>query len=311
MDSIRLSLVAALALSVSLAVSGLGAQAEPTAAVGCQSFVAPIQRLGGGNVSDPHLESCPGGVVDVTPAPNGPRAGELTVLSMGRYQNKQVPFLFRGVPNTAYPFAAVYLHDLAGHFLYDDAPHPLSTLAHALPFQPKQVVSLGDLGDGHTGYGYTDLEIVPSRAREAYPLNRQSVLIAIDGYNFVSPRALPSFLAQAAPQERKNPYMEVVYFQMDDPVHTLRRALIPVYRRASVEPEWSKIAAGNHAFDVGPNRAAQQAYVEREILAILAGVREFNRSLADPTVGNGRTCKTIPVPDGDGNYTGQQQTYCQ
>ena len=248
----------------------------------CQYFSPPIGRLEGGVVTSPRIESCANGIADVTPPPYNKLPGEITVMSLGRYQNKQLPYILRGRPNVAYAFQPVYLAQLAGRYLYDPTWYPLSRVPHALPFQPSTIVDLGDLGNGQKGYGYTDLVIMASHARDALPLNRRSVVIAIDGFNFVTPAALTAYLEQTAPTETAVRYVEIAYFQSDEKLPVIRRALIPLHPRSAMEPAWSATAASNAAFSnngswVERNRGA----IAIVLFAGLAGlIAKYNASEA-------------------------------
>jgi len=213
----------------------------------CDLYSSVISKLEGGYVRG-LVKSCSNGISDVTTGPNSPPPNEITILSRGRFESKLTPSFLRGLPNTAYLFHPFYLYQLSGRYLYDPKFYPLNSVAHVLPFMPTEIVSLGDLGDGRTGYGYTGLQILPSAGRDAYPLNRDSIVIAIDGYRFVSPAALTAYLTLSLPNFTAIRYVEVVYMQAGAEDQIIRRALIPLYPRARQEPNWSRMAASNSAF---------------------------------------------------------------
>ncbi len=191
--------------------------------------------------------SCPTSMVDTTEAPNALQRGDVLSISRGRYMQRQ-PFLLRGTPNTPYLFPVRYAADIAASYVADPAYYGLSSLALALPFQPRQIATFDDIGDGATWYGYTSLQIMPSRARDAAPLNEKSVVVAVDGFSFRTPNAFLGLLSKPDGLGQRRRYVEVVYFQRDDPNALLKRALIPLSIRSDLEPEWSNFAARNTAF---------------------------------------------------------------
>lgn len=221
-----------------------GAQTD---AGGCRTMNAPIFDLSGHYVPDGRVTSCPKSTVDATIGAGAIRSDQVLSISRGRYLQRQ-SFLLRGSPNRPYLFPAIHPSDVAASYVADPAFYPISQLGMGLPFQPNEIVSLGDLGDGHDWYGYTDLRMLPSRIRDAAPLTRSSVVIAVDGFSFRTPNALLGLLANADGLGQAKRYVEVVYLQPEDPSPRLHRVLLPLFARGQIEPEWSTMAAANRAF---------------------------------------------------------------
>jgi hypothetical protein len=240
---------------------------------GCKTLNAPIFDLSGHFVPGGRITSCPTSTVDTTEAPNALQRGDVLSFSRGRYMQRQL-FLLRGTPNTPYLFPVRYAADIAAAYIADPAYYDLSSLALALPFQPRQIATFDDIGDGATWYGYTGLQIMTSHARDALPLNEKSVVVAVDGYSFRTPNAFLSLLSKPDNLGQRRRYVEVVYFQRDDPNAVLKRALIPLSIRGDLEPEWSNSAAQNTAFGNSRYRL-QQAVMA---LALAGLVKTFTES---------------------------------
>lgn len=143
----------------------------------------------------------------------------------------------------ARPNTACYLHvphdvneDLAGYSL--DPRYPWESMPVVPPFFPTRVVPIGR-GDGVQFYGYTNLNFLPGYASLAAPLNRNSVIIGMNGYAFGSTYALQGMLNDSRPL-----FVEVIFFQSGDPQMALYRAFIPLQSRQNVASQWAMIAHG-------------------------------------------------------------------
>lgn len=223
---------------------------------GCAQMAAPVYDMNRRYIPGAVIRSCPTVTTDVTEGANAIKPGEVLSMTQGRYQERQ-PFLVRGRPNVAYPLPAARVGDVAAAHVSDGAYYPLSGLGRALPFQPTEILQITGLEEGQTWYGYSGLQILPSRAADASPLDRNSVVLAIDGYNFHEPNAFLGLLARPNPIAGQRRYVEVVYFQRNDPTRALRHALIPMSDRSALEPEWSRLAAANTAFRPHVDKRAQ------------------------------------------------------
>ncbi len=226
---------------------------------GCVQVAAPVYDMARRYIPGTTvIRSCPTFTIDVTTGPNAIKPGEVLSATLGRYQYKQ-PFLVRGRPNVAYPLAATRVGDVAAGHVSDGAYYPLEGLGRALPFQPTEILEITGMEEGQTWYGYSGLRMVPGRAAEALPLDGNSVVLAIDGFNFHQPNAFLGLLAQPNPIAGQRRHVEVVYFQKNDPSHALRHALIPTADRAAFEPGWSNLAATNGAFQPQIDRRVKLA----------------------------------------------------
>lgn len=224
------------------------ASAEPAKApAGCTQMAAPVYDMTRRYIPGTVVRSCPTATTDVTTGANAIKPGEVLSITLGRYQERQ-PFLVRGRPNVAYPLPATRVGDVAARHVSDGAYYPLTGLGRALPFQPTEILAITGIEERQTWYGYSGLQMLPSHAADALPLDRNSVVLAIDGYNFHQPNAFLGLLALPNPVPGQKRHVEVVYFQRNEPTHTLRHALIPMSDRTALEPDWSRIAASNPAF---------------------------------------------------------------
>jgi hypothetical protein len=237
-------------------LSQAGVSADPS----CKTLMAPIFDLSGHFVPGGRVTSCSTSTVDTTEGPNALKRDEVLSISRGRYSQRQ-PFLLRGHPNTPYLAPAIHTADVAAAYTADPAYYPLSTSAQALPFVPRRAISLGDLGDGHDWYGYTELQFLPSHANDALPLNANSVVVAVDGYSFRTPNALLGLLSKLDGLGQNRRYVEVVYLQPGEATPHLHRALIPLSVRSQLEPEWSTLASRSTSFAVAPRSKAGEALV--------------------------------------------------
>jgi hypothetical protein len=266
---------------------GAVAQAQSVPA-GCKNAPVPIIHLSGQFIPGGRVLSCPTSTTDISDGVNAPRPGEVLSISRGRFSQCHL-YLLRGLPNTAYFAPAVHPTDVAAGFIADPAYYPVANLALNLPFQPYKIVSLGDLGDGHIWYGYTDLRSLPSHPADAQPLSRNSIIVAVDGFSFRTPNALLSLLSKPDGLGQSRRYVEVAYLEPGDTVPKLRRALIPLFVQSATGAEWSALAAGNHAF-VSDNMRPAEAIVG--IALMMTALTAFEQSrMGQEYLANQEACR--------------------
>jgi hypothetical protein len=107
---------------------------------------------------------------------------------------------------------------------------------------PTVVYDEGMTGNGTHMYAYSGLRFLPGRANDAFPLDVNSVILAIDGIGFNSPRAFSEPLEHAAPGQR---YVEVIYVHREAAGNGFRRAYIPLLPRSLVAEDWRRMADSN------------------------------------------------------------------
>lgn len=252
-------------ISVVAAVSVAAAQQTPTAEqatlirqAGCtmtQIVAVPIYHAEGRFING-RLNACSPDRpwLDISVGPNAPRPGEIFVFVYGRlalgqqYRESQALAFQRGRPNTDYIVRAG-----AGHTMTTgtrpNGTYNWKNVRKVLPFMPTEVYDQGDAGGGRHMYFYGGLRFLPGHARDAYPLNANSIVMAVDGVSYNAPRAFSSPLEYPAPGQR---YVEVVYFQRGDVDGYFHRAYIPLLTDAAALADWNRMVDSNPMFQ--PNR---------------------------------------------------------
>jgi len=177
---------------------------------------------------DADIRVCPGGVFDLTKGDNRAKPGEEIILSAGLAEAKSPWKFARAYPNKAYPFTG-WRDETVGRTIGSDESLSWDATTTALPFAPQQVIPSPD----QEQYHYADLKILDAAA--AYPLDENSVVVALDGYLFLKPTSLLDVLFKPAPSQ----YREVWYYQSDVEERELKRTFIRSFSREDF-PTWER-----------------------------------------------------------------------
>lgn len=188
--------------------------------------------------------------LDVTTGAGAPKPGEQLIFVAGRFElgrryNMGQSIMFqRGKPNTPYVVKGDAAETMMTSGTLPNAAYDWKNVKLVLPFMPTEVHDQGVLPNGRHLYAYGALQFVPGHERDAYPLDSNSIVMAIDGVSFNAPRAFSSPLEYPAPGQH---YLEIIYFQRGDTDGPMRRAYIPVLPKSSV-PQWDRMVDGNPMF---------------------------------------------------------------
>ena len=212
--------------------------------------------------------------LDVSVGPNAPRTGEVFVFVYGRsvlgpgYGDSQALSFQRGRPNTDYVLQGVPGETFTSGTL-PNGTYDWKRARKVLPFMPTEVYDQGVAGGGRHMYFYGGLRFLPGHARDAFPLNANSVVMAVDGISYNAPRAFSSPLEYPAPGQR---YVEVLYFQRGDLNGFFHRAYIPLLSDPAALADWNQMVDTNPLFQ--PNwqglirGAIAAAFVARVLYAL-------------------------------------------
>jgi len=221
---------------------------------GCQNYNQPVYAATGHYILNARIRLCASGAYDITQGSNAPAPGERLFASACRLNGRQPNAFMRGRLNIPYLVNPARDEDVTTTDLRGRPGDSLKGTARVLPFFPKKVLNLGTY-DGHTWFGYTDLSFLPTIASAGRPLSANSVIIALDGCSFGNPEALAALLSQPSPKD----YVELLYFQPNDPLRRTYRAFVPMTSESGARREWDYLAENN----LRPNR-------EGRIMAILS-----------------------------------------
>lgn len=226
-----MALVLAMAVGVLSGVSPATAQQSGSS---CVTDTTPIYHAEGRYFTGTLRVCSYRRVTDLTTGPDRPRSGEQTFATDRPGRNAFV----RGRPN--YPYIIREAEFDAWQMRYIDTTrgHRWSRAAMSLPFIPTEAYYLGS-EDGIPKYGYGRPAFLPSRRNQAYPIDENSVIIAVGGIGFMSPETLQGMLT--APDE--DGYVEVYFFQRNENPAIFRRAFIPIFSRASVNAEYQGVVS--------------------------------------------------------------------
>lgn len=231
MRAIRLTFFYAGVVLATLAHAAMAAPARQ-----CQDLSGvPIYRATGSYVTATLSICSDRGVSDMTPPPNNLRQGEGSFFVSGRYALRQDTAIVRAIPNIAYPVPPSELSKLNLEGSVAPPGVRMTNAVMALPFIPTVSTPVADLPDGRQVFGYSKLFMVPSIAGQARPLNENSVVIAVDGFDFTNWDGLVGYLNLN--MDRR--YVEVLYYQADEPGVLLRRAFLPLFNRAELTDDWN------------------------------------------------------------------------
>jgi hypothetical protein len=214
-------------------------------------------------------------VFDLTAGSNQARPGEMTFATARIDRNERNGFV-RAKPN--YPYIIRDTEFDAFHINYvDSRSDPTwATAAMSLPFLPTEVYYLGTT-EGIPRYGYGRPAFIPPKRRQAYPIDQNSIIIAMGGIGFMSPDALTGMLS--APDE--DGYVEVFFFQKNENPAIFRRAFIPVFQRASVNSEYQQIVR-SHQLPSRASGSSQQlaalGFAVATVTALWIGYQAYYRS---------------------------------
>jgi len=228
--------------SVSFAQS-LGNYNAPAVSPQCDEGDGPIYLAAQRRVIPGQIRACANGVFDVTRGVNAPSTGEQMMISTCRLQRQSPKTFIRARMNVAYLLNPSDEEDMTMTPYVGISGYELENSARALPFTPRKILNLGTQ-KGYPTYGYTDLQFLPSRINDAYPLNNRSVVIAIDSCAISSENMLGAILHNPGVKD----YVEVTYFQEGDASRAFYRAYIPMYPRHAVERELSQLVRVNPVF---------------------------------------------------------------
>jgi hypothetical protein len=216
---------------------------------GCDVISMPVYDMTG-YWYQAHVQTCPGVQRDFTTGANAPKPKDQLIMSTGRlvimekgYSDAPPGFLFRGAPNTPYSLAKDDKFALTSYSVdFPKASYSWNSLEHVFPFVPTKFYDLGVVAGAYRMIAYGGLKILPSKAAQAYPLDRNSVIVMMHGVSF---RREIDILALHQSNESWPPGVEsrlidIVYFQLNENPRTLRRAFIPQFHRDTVAKEWAE-----------------------------------------------------------------------
>ncbi|HEX6369881.1 MAG TPA: hypothetical protein VF006_13260 [Longimicrobium sp.] len=242
---------------------------------------APIYHAGGRFINGKlNMCSLERPWLDVSVGPDAPGPGEEFIFVYGRFalarsSGQHADYIFqRGRPNTAYMVRGG-ADELWTSGTLPGGTYTWKAARQVLPFMPTEVYDVGDTGDGRHRYLYGGLRFVPGHERDAYPLNANSIVFAIDGISFNAPHAFSSSLEYPAPGQR---YVEVLYFQRGNVDGHFWRAYIPLIPVGNVAADWNRMVDSNPIFQPG-----YAGFIRGAIVATLLGKAIYD--LANSPIG--------------------------